>query len=65
LSEIADKEDISLTPEELDIRVGVLKQRYRGDQQMLAELEKPERRREVGSQVLTEKTVARIIALQN
>lgn len=57
LSEIAEKENIEVTPEELEIRMQVLKGQYK-DPQMLAELEKPESRREIASRMLSEKTLA-------
>ena len=65
LSEVAEKEDIIVTPEELEIRIGVLKQKYPSDEQMQKQLSDPNYRREVGAQLLTEKTVARIVSLNN
>ncbi len=65
LAEVADKENISLTPEELDIRISVLKQRYKGDEKMQAELDKPENRQDVGNQVITEKSIARLVSLNS
>lgn len=63
LSEIADKEKITVTDEELDIRISVLKQRYASDPEMQKQLDNPKGRREIGSQVMTEKTIAKIISL--
>lgn len=65
LSEVAEKEDIIVTPEELEIRIGVLKQKYPSDEQMQKQLSDPNYRREIGAQLLTEKTVARIVSLNN
>lgn len=62
LSEVADIEKITITAEELEIRIQVLKGQY-GDDSMHAELEKPENRREVASRLLTEKTVNKIVEL--
>lgn len=59
LSEIAAKEGLSVTPEELEIRLQILKGQYQ-DQQMQAELDKPENRRDIESRLLTEKTLAKL-----
>jgi trigger factor len=59
LSEIADKEKITATPEEVEIRMQILKGQY-NDPQMQAELYKPEARRDITSRLLTEKTLAKL-----
>jgi trigger factor len=59
LSEIADKENIDVTGEELDMQITALKARY-PDQAMQAELDKPENRREIISRIVTEKTLDRL-----
>ena len=59
LTEIADKEGITVTPEEIEVRVQVLKGQYQ-DKQMQAELSKPENRREISNRMLTEKTLERL-----
>ncbi len=56
LAEIAEKENILVSPEELEIRVQLLKGQYE-DPAMQAELEKPEARRDLMSRMLTEKTL--------
>jgi trigger factor len=61
LSEIAEVEGLTVTPEELEIRVQILKGQYASDVQMQAELDKPENRRDVASRLLTEKTIAKIV----
>ncbi len=61
LSEIADKENLVVTPEELEIRIQLLKGQYK-DAQMQAELDKPENRRDIEGRILTEKTVARLVS---
>ena len=61
LSEIADKENVIVTPEEVDIRIQMLKGQY-PDQKMQAELDKLENNRNITNQILTEKTVAKIVA---
>jgi len=60
LGEIAETEGITYTDKELDGRINALKQQYQ-DKQMQAELDKPENRRELGSRLLTEKTIERLV----
>jgi len=55
LSQIAQKEKITVTPEEIDLRVQLLKGQYQ-DPQMHAELSKPENLNGIRNQLLTEKT---------
>lgn len=57
LAEIADIENISITPEELEMRLQALKAQYQDDK-MRQELDKPENKREIVSRMLSEKTVA-------
>lgn len=59
LSEIADKEKLNISPEELEIRIQTLKGQYQ-DPQTLAQLDKPEVRRDIAMRMLSEKTVARL-----
>jgi trigger factor len=59
LGEIAEKEKIVVTPEELEIRMQLLKGQY-PDAQMQAELDKPESRREIASRLVSEKTIDKI-----
>ena len=60
LSEIAEREDIDVTPEELEIRIQILKGQYK-DPAMQSELDKPENRRDVTSRLITEKTVTKLV----
>ncbi|MBI4100985.1 trigger factor [Candidatus Microgenomates bacterium] len=60
LSEIANQEGIKVSPEELEIRLQILKGRYK-DKAMQAQLDKPEVRRDIANQLLTEKTLAKIV----
>lgn len=60
LAEIADKEGIDITPDELDLRIQLLKGQYQ-DPTMQAELDKEDNRREIASRILTEKTVAKLV----
>lgn len=59
LSEVAEAEKITVTPEELEIRMQLLKGQY-PDPQMQAELDKPEARRDIASRLLSEKTIAKL-----
>jgi trigger factor len=61
LSEIAEKEGLMVTPEELELRMQALKGQY-ADPQMQAELAKPENRREIESRLLTEKTIDKLVS---
>lgn len=61
LSEIAEQEKITVSPEELDIRIQVLKGQYT-DPKMQEELNKPESRRDIAARLLTEKTINKIIS---
>jgi trigger factor len=60
LSEIADKEHLSVEPEELEIRIQMLKGQYK-DPAMVAELDKPENRQDIAARLLTEKTIAKLV----
>ncbi len=60
LAEIAESEKIDVTREELDGRLNSLRAQYQ-DKAMLAELDKPENRREIASRLLTEKTIAALV----
>jgi trigger factor len=59
LGEIADKEGIDVTPEELEIRIQLLKGQY-PDPTMQAELDKPENRQDIHSRLMTEKTIDKL-----
>lgn len=60
LSEVAEREQISVQPEELEIRVQMLKGQY-PDAAMQAQLDDPNNQQEIVSQLLTEKTIARLV----
>lgn len=59
LSEIAQTEGIIVTPEELEIRIQILKGQYK-DPQMQAELDKPESRQDIATRILTEKVLTKL-----
>lgn len=59
LAEVASEEKIDITPEELEIRLQLLKGQYK-DQAAQGELDKPEVRRDIASQLMTEKTLKKL-----
>jgi len=59
LGEVAELEGISVSKEEVDIRMQLLRGQYQ-DAAMQAELSKPEARRDITSRMLTEKTIAKL-----
>lgn len=59
LGEVAETEGITVSEAELDAHIANLKKQYT-DKQMQAELSKPENRRDLGSRLLTEKTIAKL-----
>jgi trigger factor len=61
LGAIADKEQVTVTPEELEIRIQLLKGQYT-DPATQAELDKPEGRRDIHSRMMTEKTLDKLRA---
>lgn len=60
LSEIAELEKLEVTPEELEVRMQILKSQYQ-DPQMQEELSKPEARRDIAARILTEKTLQKLV----
>lgn len=60
LSEISEQEGLDVTPEEIDIRIQILKAQYQ-DPAMQAELDKPENRRDIVARMLTEKTIQKLV----
>ncbi|MBA2279346.1 trigger factor [Candidatus Saccharibacteria bacterium] len=63
LSEIAEKEQVVVTPEEVEIRLQLMKGQYR-DAAAQSELEKPEALRDIATRIKTEKTLERIKSYQ-
>ncbi len=59
LGEISQAEKITVTPDEIDLRIKLLKGQY-SDPAMTAELDKPESRRDLTSRLLTEKTLDKL-----
>lgn len=64
LAEIAEKEKIEVLPDELELRVQLLKGQYQ-DPQMQAELDKPENKRELASRIMSEKTIGLLVGYAN
>lgn len=60
LSEVAEAEDLSVSDEELNLRLQLLKNQYQ-DEQMKAQFDSPEQRRDVASRLLTEKTLNKLV----
>lgn len=60
LNEISQLEKIEVTPEELEVRLQLLKGQYQ-DPAMQGELDKPENRDEIGGRIATEKTLAKLV----
>jgi FKBP-type peptidyl-prolyl cis-trans isomerase (trigger factor) len=60
LSEIADKEQITVEPDELEIRIQMLKGQY-NDPAMQAQLDNPENKQDIAARLLTEKTVLKLV----
>ncbi len=60
LTEISDKEDVTVTPEEVDARLQLMRAQY-ADARMQAELDKPEARRDIAGRILSEKTADLLI----
>lgn len=60
LSEIAEREGVTVTPEELEVRTQILKGQY-ADPAMQAEFDKPQNRNELASRIMTEKTIAKLV----
>ena len=56
LGELADREKIVVTPEELEIQIQILKKQYT-DAAMQAEIDKPENRRDILSRILSQKSL--------
>jgi len=59
LSDIAEKEGLRVMPEEMELRLQLLRGQYQ-DPQMRAELDKPENIRDIEARLLTEKTLAKL-----
>ncbi|MCA9332480.1 trigger factor [Candidatus Saccharibacteria bacterium] len=61
LTEISEKEGLTVANDEVEARISQLKQQYT-DPKMRAELDKPENKSEIASRILTEKTLDRLVS---
>lgn len=61
LTAVADAENLTVTPEELEIRIQILKGQYQ-DAAMQSELDKPENRQDIAARLLTEKTLQKLVS---
>lgn len=61
LGEIAQAEKVNVSPDELELRIELLRGQY-PDPKMQSELDKPENRRDIMSRILTEKTLEKLRA---
>lgn len=59
LSEIAESENITVTPEEIEVRLQLMRGQYQ-DPAAQAELAKPEALRDINARIMTEKTLAKL-----
>lgn len=64
LAEIAEAEKLKVSPEELQIRIQLLKGQY-SDAAMQAELDKAENQQDISSRMLTEKVVEKLVSYTN
>ncbi len=60
LSEISEKEGIKVSPEEVSLRIQLLKGQYQ-DAAMQAELDKPENQQDIAMRLLSEKTIDTLV----
>lgn len=61
LAEVSEAEGIQVTPEELEIRMQLLKGQYQNDNQMMSQLDNPEAVNEIASRLVTEKTIDALV----
>ncbi len=61
LGEIAEKEDVTVAPVEIDERIKLLRVQYQ-DEAMRAELDKPQARRDIEARLMTEKTISKLVS---
>jgi trigger factor len=63
LSEVARAEEVSVGREELEAYVAYLREQYAKDEKALEQLDKPEVREDIAMQMLTERTIDRLVEL--
>lgn len=62
LAEIAEAENIVVSPDELEIRMQIMKGQYQANADMLKELEKPSAKSEIANRLLSEKTIHKLVS---
>ncbi len=60
LTEIAEKEGIQINQSDVETRINIMKARF-ANPQTQEELDKPETQRQIASEIMTEKTVAKLV----
>lgn len=60
LAEIAEAENIVVSPDELEIRLQLMKGQYQANEDMLKELDKPGAKSEIANRLLTEKAIHKL-----
>ena len=63
LGEIASKENISVSADELEAKMSELKTTYASDQAMQEELKKPENRQDIKNRLMVEKTIEYLVSV--
>jgi|AntRauTorcE11897_2_1112592.scaffolds.fasta_scaffold00168_7 trigger factor len=64
LTELAKDMELDVTEDELETQMNLLSEQY-SDEKMQEELKKPEARREVAAQILTQKTITKLVELNS
>lgn len=65
LGEVANRENLTVSKEELNERLAGLRQQYANDQSMLSELNKEQNQQDIKNRILVEKTVKRLEELKD
>lgn len=63
LAEVSKVENITASTKEVDEQIEELRKRYQNSQEMIAQLERPETRQDIASNLLTEKTIDHLVSL--
>lgn len=61
LAEVAEAEDVTISEQELDMRIALLQSQHENNPQMIAQLQSDEGRKDIGSRLLTEKTIDKLV----
>lgn len=65
LAELSKAENVTATTQEVEAQVDRLKEQYAKQPQMVAQLDRPETRRDIANRVLTDKTVDRLVSINS